>query len=114
MRCENDIVEEKEWMVGKRRLLFEHVQSGAGDLPRLQCVQEILFTHQASPSGINEKRSWLHQSQRSLIDQMPRFPSQRHVQSQIIGFGQQAVERQQSDFVLNHKSLVRKRFMSDE
>src|SRR5439155_21089870 len=27
---------------------------------------------------------------------------------------QQAVERQQSDFVLNHKSLVRKRFMSDE
>ncbi|MEZ5250893.1 MAG: hypothetical protein R2713_17280, partial [Ilumatobacteraceae bacterium] len=73
--------------------VFEHVEAGAGDAPRLQGGHERRFVHHGASGGVHQERFRTHRRQLGLADQVPGLGCERTVQRHDVARGEQLVER---------------------
>src|SRR5581483_2353610 len=80
-------------VIGRGRLLLQHVQAGAGDPAVVEGADERLLVDDAAAGGVDQDRGRLHQAQLALPDQVAGTAGERDVDREEVGPGQQLVER---------------------
>src|SRR5688572_7237365 len=55
VRADHDVVELEDRVVGGRGLFLEHIQTGAGDAPRGECLVQCLFVHHRAARHVDEE-----------------------------------------------------------
>ena len=93
MGHEQYVVELKQVRMN-RRLVFVYIERRCGDQVLPERPRKRRLVDDGPSSGVDEIRGALHSRQRSLVDEMPSFGCERHVQRHHIGRIQQAIERQ--------------------
>ncbi len=91
MRGDDNIVH-PENRAGRVRLLREHVERGAGDVPALEGVHERVQVDQVATGGVHDPHARLHQMEAFGVDQVPGLGGERRVQRDEVGLEQQVLE----------------------
>ena len=79
----------EQWVVSLRWLVCQHVSTEGRQASFRQCLSNSLVVNQWSSTCIDKDGRRLHLSQGVMIHQMARAVSQRTVQRQDVGCGQE-------------------------
>jgi len=80
-------------MIGGQRLLFEHVETGTGQLAGLQSGNHRWLIDNPRARGIDQQRAGLHLRQRGCINEMTRAFTQYQMKRDEIADVEQGVQR---------------------
>src|ERR1041385_2105393 len=84
MRRRNEVVE-GEQRCFRVRLDLENVEGGTRNFPAFQSIVEIRLIDDAAASAVHEAYAILHARDRSLVDEIARGISKRHMHRDEIG-----------------------------
>ena len=81
-----------EVLVEEVAFLLINVQTGGADLLGLQALDQVVGVNQTASGGVDDGDGGLHQLNGCGVDQMMGFLSQRAVEGDDVGLGEQLVE----------------------
>jgi hypothetical protein len=88
MGAEQHVVEAQQRMIGRRRLVLQHVDAGGPQPAAAQGIGQRRLVDQAAASGVDHDRTRLHPPDRRGVDQVTRGCGGRQVQADDVGLGQ--------------------------
>ena len=97
VRSENHVGKCAQRARQRNRLLNGNVERGSGDAPLPQRGDQSYFVDHGPTARIHDYRGWLHRSQFSGSDQVPRLHGKRDVQADQVGFAKQSLQRNEFD-----------------
>src|SRR5262245_20358137 len=92
MRRHDDLLELQERMIGRRWLLLEHVEGGAGNAARLDRARQRQLVDEPAAGAVDQAHAGLEARQLGLAEQVARVASERRVDRDEVGTGQKLVE----------------------
>ena len=86
------LLELEERVIGRRRLLLEDIERGAGDAARLDRARQRQLVDEAAAGAVDEARARLEARQLGLAEEVPRVPGERRVDRDEVGPREELVE----------------------
>ena len=108
VRSQDDVLHLPERMLRGKRFDFEHVEAGAGDLPRLQRRDQIVQVDDDSASDVDQKGGPLHLPELGPPEHLDRFRRMRRGNHDEIALHQQVCQ----PFRLPERLHARRTFLS--
>jgi hypothetical protein len=97
VRREGNIGKLAQLAVGREGFLFEHIETSGGHVAGFQAGDEGGLLDDATARAIEEPHALLALRERRFVDHVLGLLGQRHVNRDVIGFGQQFIERDSLD-----------------
>ena len=91
MRGDDHVVHFQQRIVGRNRLLLEHIDGGPGDAMVLQCIDECRFHDDRAARRIDEIRAWLHEREFPGADQAPGLFIEQRIDRYVVRLFEQRV-----------------------
>ena len=91
---------------GSGRLLGEHVQSGAGDLPRIERFHQRGRVHDGAPGGIDEEGLGPHPAKGRPAEEVVRLVVEGDVDGDVVADLQEAIQIHRLRAMLPHGRIV--------
>src|SRR5207245_9021834 len=86
------LLELEQRMIGRRRLLLEHVERGARDLARLDRARQRQLVDQAAAGAVDDARTWLEPLELRFPEEVSRITGEGRVDRHEVGAREQLLD----------------------